>query len=228
MDRRHALQAAMAAPFLLHPSALAGQRSKELVERAPVFGIILDNSSDAPAWVPGIRQSAARDCRDIIMGLPMASKVFIMIAGDARQQVPELHMTRVQARLTRNGGPNSHIAAQMTQFILEEFPKRSKPDDAFGSSILLALRDGNRLLNPGAATNRLYLVTDGLERSSLANCYRDCRLPKPDFKFPANTRIEAVGWGLNLSDRESIALFQPWQRWFKDAGAGELMLYRTR
>lgn len=223
--------ALLLAALVLQCAASAAQpASTDIAARAPSLVVIIDHSSDAPAYSAPVMQRAAQRVGEIVATLQMGSKVYVIVAGDPLREVPLVLSSRVQARASARGATPAQIAAQIREFLLVEFPKLPRPDAKAGSSIILALRDAARLLNPvatdAAAPNWVYLVSDMLERSSLADCYRDCRLPKPDFKFVPGTRVEVRGIGLGLSDARSIALFTPWQKWFKEAGA-ELKLYRT-
>lgn len=204
--------------------AWAAPSPVEAVNRKPVLLLLLDNTFGSPALEPAMLPSIERRMQNRLERLPNGSQVIVFSVGDPKQ-IAEIRYFRVQARISDKGGPVSYLKPLLHSH-LEGFPARQHPDKTKGGSHLIqGWFDAANLLNPKAETpNAVLFVTDAIEFSPLANCYRDCRLPKPSFTLPQNTSIEILGIGHGQSSEKTIALFAEWRKWFADAGIPSMQL----
>lgn len=208
-----------AAPAWAAPSPV-----EAMLERRPVLLLLLDNSYASPALNPSMLPSIERRMHDKLERLPFGSKVIVFSVGNPKE-IAEYREWRIQARITDKGGPVSYLKPLLHAH-LEGFPARQHPDKSKGGSHLIqGWFDAANLLNPKAETpNAVLFVTDAIEFSALADCYRNCRLPKPTFTLPPNTSIEILGIGHGQSSERTIALFAEWRRFFAAAGIPSMQL----
>ena len=208
-----------AAPTWAAPSPV-----EAMLERRPVLLLLLDNTFGSPALEPAMLPSIERRMQDRLERLPFGSEVIVFSVGDPKQ-IGEIRRWRVQARITDKGGPVSYLKPLLHAH-LEGFPARQHPDKTKGGSHLIqGWFDAANLLNPKAETpNAVLFITDAIEFSPLANCYRDCRLPKPTFTLPQNTSIEILGIGHGQSSEKTLAIFAEWKKFFTAAGIPSMQL----
>lgn len=112
------------------------------------------------------------------------------------------------------------------------FPSKVKAGaiPAHGTSNLLAgLYDSSKAINLNSDRNIIIFISDLIENSPLANCYKTfpCRLPKPSFTLPGTElTVLGVGWGMP-SDRE-MALVKVWEVYLSQVGLQKPAILKTK
>ena len=194
----------------------------DLLQRAPTLLILLDNSGGSPALEPSILAHVERRAAEKLDRLPLGASVIVFSVGDPKQ-IPEVKRWRVQARMTTHGMPVQALKKSLRTH-LQGFPARQHPDAHKESHLIQGWFDAAQLLNPKADTeNAVIFVTDAMEFSSLANCYKACKLPPPTFTL-SNTSLEVLGIGFGQSSGKTLAIFEEWKKFFAAAGVPNTQL----
>lgn len=194
----------------------------DLLQKSPTLLLLLDNTGGSPALEPAMLPHIERRAVEKLERLSIGASVIVFSVGDPRQ-IPEIKRWRVQSRITANGGTVTYLKHALHKH-LEGFPARQHPDKHKESHLVQGWHDAAQLLNPKAETeNAVLFVTDAMEFSSLANCYKACKLPKPTFQLN-NTSIEMLGIGFGQSSRTTLAIFEEWKRYFAAAGVPNTQL----
>lgn len=162
-----------------------------------------------------------------VAGLPLGSRVSLRTFGlaDAKANGLALDYT-----LTKRLGSKPREVATKLSMVLAAVPKlaasgKLKVQDR--SQIIRALYDLSSLVKGCDA--RLIIISDMLEYSPDANCYRLATynsggLPAPPAGLLAKARVAAVGCGYGLKTAaQSRRLQELWSRWFEQAGAAEFV-----
>jgi hypothetical protein len=138
--------------------------------------------------------------------------------GDA-SNAPISITTRLQVKPSREGNTADAVARQVGQLMLK-FPNRISPEGE--THAIGALFDASKNVNINSKQkNEVVVLSDLIENSPFADCYRDhkCRLPsKPPFTF-TNTNIEVLGAGRGLPSDREVALHQSWSKFLEKTGA---------
>ena len=199
--------------------ASAADSTKDLLETAPVFQLLLDNSGSSPATDQSFVNSAWPIIESKVRSLPMGTVVIVNTVGDASLS-PLMKRTRIQKVTTGEGAAVEDIVRSLKSIVLG-FPKRVQGQEHGQSHLIGGFFDASKNLNINASTKNLIVaLTDLIEFSSMANCYKDkaCRLPKPAFKLD-NTDLVALGVGRGLPSDREIAVFSSWGKFFSQTGA---------
>jgi hypothetical protein len=206
------------------PAATAAPSAVDaLLARAPSLLVLLDNTGGSPALEPSILAQAEKSIQEKLARLPMGSSLIVFSVGDPKQ-IAELKRWRVQAKVTENGGPVAYLKARLHAHLLG-FPARQHPAAHKESHLVQGWFDSAQLINVQADTeNFVVFVTDAMEFSPLANCYQACKLPKPTFTLPTNTRLEMLGIGYGQSSAKTLAIWPEWKKFFAAAGIVNLQL----
>lgn len=207
-------------------NASAADSTKDLLATAPVFQLLLDNSGSSPATDQNFVNSAWPIIEAKIRSLPMGTVVIVNTVGDASLS-SLMKRTRIQKVTTSEGAAMEDIVRSLKSIVLG-FPKRVQGQEHGQSHLIGGFFDASKNLNINASTkNSIVALTDLIEFSSMANCYKDkaCRLPKPAFKLD-NTEIVALGVGRGLSSDREIAVFSSWEKFFSQTG-GSFDLRKT-
>jgi hypothetical protein len=211
-------------PVLLFCSTIAlgmSDKTKEAIEIAPVLVVALDNSGSSPATDPKMMERAWPVIKEKIQALPIFGSVKVMTVGDASQYYLAKSW-RIQYKQSEAGDTMDSILSQMEGIVLN-FAKQTQQGTVpthGRTEIVGGFNDIARLLNPKAQQNSVVMVSDLIENSNHADCYRNktCKLPKPTFSL-ANTDITVLGVGLSLPANEAMALSASWTHFLKESGA---------
>ena len=157
-----------------------------------------------------------------IRELPMAGVVKIFTVGDASAQYVSPPPMRIQKKLTENGGPREYILEEARKIILG-FPDQVKGGKILEhgrSELVGGFNDASKLLNRRAKDNVIVFVSDLIENSKHANCYRDttCRLPSPTFSLEG-AKIVVIGVGAGLPAKQGMTVATSWLEFLKKAHA---------
>lgn len=197
------------------------QAVRDLIAKAPVLAIGLDNSGSSAATDDKLVAAAWPTIEEKIRAMPMASKIVVFTFADA--SAPYVSGTwRVQKKQTDKGAPVDIIVQEIKKVVLP-FPSklRSGSMPVHGRSDLIGgFYDAGKLLNEQSKDNAIVMISDLIENSNLANCYSDakCRLPAPKFSLKgADVTVLGVGYGFP-SDRQ-MAVTTSWLDFLKKAGA---------
>jgi von Willebrand factor type A domain len=201
-------------------------KSEELLAKAPVLAILLDNSGSSPATQVEFIKEAVKLVDAKVRTQPLGTMVRIFTVGTA-EAASMTFSTRILAKVTAEGA-TIELVAQKVREIVMGFPARIKNGEIqeHGTSHLVAgLFDAERILNRKAAKNTVIFLTDGVENSSLANCYKDaqCRLPKPQFDL-TNTEVVMLGVGAGLPSNQEMAVIKSWENLLKLAKADPVVV----
>jgi hypothetical protein len=194
----------------------------ELIANAPVLVIGLDNSGSSPATSPAIVGGAWPEIESQIRRMPMAATIKIYTIGDASAPYVSPPPLRIQKKLTENGGPVEHVVAEVKKTVLA-FPERVKggaiPEHS-RSELIGGFNDASKLLNKNAKGNVVIFVSDLIENSGHANCYKDtaCRLPAPTFSLEG-AEVTVIGVGMGFPASRAMPLTFSWLQFLKAAGA---------
>lgn len=189
----------------------------EILAQAPVFQLLLDASGSSPATDTQFMAAASVRVAAKIKAMPLGTKVIIVSFGDA-SKTPINVSTRLQAKPSREGSTPDAVARQVTELLLK-FPRRAPMDGE--THAIGALYDASTNINRNARHENVVMVLSDLIENSgpmMANCYQDCRLPKPTFSLP-NTNVEVLGAGRGLPSNREIALHTSWAGFLEKTGA---------
>ena len=227
-DREHAIGlvkgfGVVLALALLTSAPAWANRGDDLMQKAPTLLILLDNTGGSPALEPSMIPHIEKWAFEKLVRLPLASSVIVFSVGDPKQ-IPEVKRWRVQSRITENGGTVIYLKHALHTY-LQNFPARQHPENHKESHLIQGWFDAAQLLNRKAdPENSVLFVTDALEFSPLANCYKACALPKPTFKL-TNTDLLMLGIGFGQSSDKTLAIFEEWKKFFTAAGVPNTQLF---
>jgi hypothetical protein len=213
-----ALVAIQVASGLGGASAL-GTSTQEMLQKAPVFQLLLDNSGSSPATDANFVASAWPLVEGRLRAMPIGTVVIVNSVGDAAL-APMTMRTRIQKVANGEGAPLDDIVRRLKSIVLG-FPARVQSAAHGQSHLVGGLFDASKNTNRDASSqNVIVVLSDLLEFSPVANCYRAkaCPLPRPTFKLD-NTEILALGVGRGLPSDHEIAVFVAWEKFFDQAGA---------
>lgn len=190
--------------------------SGHLHNTAPTFQILLDNSKSSPASDQQLIERAWPLIQRQLRSMPMATKVYVNTVGNA-EVLPQSFQIRIQHRRTEEGAPMAEVVQKVKALVLG-FPNKLKEGKIEGhnsSHLIGGLFDASLAINPKSERNVIIYVTDLIEFSSLANCYKfsPCRLPNPEFQLP-NTELIVMGAGTGLASDKEMALVKSWREFF--------------
>jgi hypothetical protein len=193
--------------------AMAASSVQELIAEAPVMVIGLDNSGSSPALSESVLGSAWPEISHHVKGLPLGSTVKVFTVGDARSPTVSPLPLRIQKKVTENGGPHEHVLGELKKIILG-FPEQVRKGNIkeHGRSELIGgFDDASKLINRKSKENVIFFISDLIENSNHANCYKDvkCRLPAPTFSL-AGARVMVIGVGAGRSAKESMVIAGSW------------------
>ena len=162
-----------------------------------------------------------------VAGLPLGSRVSLRTFGQADATANGLALDYTLTK--RRGTKPREVAAKLAS-VLSAVPKlaasgKLKVQDR--TQIIRALHDLSGLVKGRNA--RLIIISDMLEFSPDANCYRlaacnSGQLPAPPAGLLAGARVAAIGCGYGLKTAaQSRRLQELWSRWFEQAGAAEFV-----
>ncbi len=220
--RRHTIRAVGAAclaftGFCATPTLAA--TTADLLATAPVFQLILDNSGSSPATDAGFVTSAWPIVEGWLRKMPLGTVIIVNSVGDA-SLTPMTMRTRIQQRQTAEGAPLDQIIPAIKNIVLG-FPKRIQGAAHGQTHMVGGIFDASRNINKSASTkNVILLLSDLIEFSPIANCYKEkgCTLPKPKFNLEG-TEVLALGVGRGLPSDREMALFGSWEQFFTQTGA---------
>jgi len=197
--------------------------SAELIAKAPVLQVLLDNSGSSPATDQASIDRAWPIIEKEIRALPIAGKVLVFTVGDASAPYSSAAF-RIQKRMSNNngeiGGPVDSIVEEVRE-IVTKFPTNlgHKTIATHGNSQLVkGLYDAAKLINLKSDLNVIIFVSDLIEFSPLANCYKQfpCKLPAPTFKL-TGTKVTVLGVGMGFNSDRQLALNKSWETFFTQA-----------
>lgn len=192
--------------------------TKDILDAAPVFQLLLDNSGSSPATDPNFVSSAWPVIEGKLRSMPMGSVVIINTVGDA-SLAPLAKRTRIQKTSSAEGASIEDVV-RTTRAVVLGFPKRVQGEEHGQSHMIGGLFDASKNTNRGASSkNMIVILSDLIEFSPIANCYQDksCRLPKATFKLE-NTDLIALGVGRGLPSDREMAVFSSWEKFFSQTG----------
>lgn len=193
--------------------------TQEILRKAPVFQLLLDNSGSSPATDANFVASAWPVVEGRLRAMPIGTVVIVNSVGDASLS-PMTLRTRIQKVASSEGAPLDDIVRRVKSIMLG-FPSRVQSAAHSQSHLVGGIFDASKNTNREAAgENVIVVLSDLVEFSPLANCYRvkSCPLPRPTFKLE-NTEIVALGVGRGLPSDREIAVFAAWEKFFDQAGA---------
>ena len=94
------------------------------------------------------------------------------------------------------------------------FPKRVQGEEHGQSHLVGGLFDASKNINTKATQpNVIVMLSDLIEFSPIANCYknRSCPLPSPTFRLD-NTNFVALGVGQGLPSNHEMTIFASWEK----------------
>lgn len=191
----------------------------ELLKNAPVFQLILDISGSSPATDDGFVKSAWPVVEGRLKMMPIGTTVIINTVGDA-SLTPLTMRTRIQQRQTTEGAPIDQVVLSIKNIVLS-FPARMQSSAHGQTHMVGGFFDASRNLNKTSSTKNVILVlSDLIEYSPIANCYKEkaCTLPKPKFNLEG-TEVLVLGVGRGLPSDREMALFASWEQFFQQTGA---------
>ena len=205
--------------FLITCSASKATTTKDLIDKAPVFQLLLDNSGSSPATNQSFVNSAWPVIESKLRSMPMGTVVIINTVGDA-SLAPLTNRTRIQKVSTGEGASVEELVQTLKSIVLS-FPKRVQGEEHGQSHMIGGFFDASKNLNKNASTRNVILIlSDLIEFSPLANCYQNkaCPLPMPVFKLE-NTELIALGVGRGLPSDREMAIFSAWEKFLSQTGA---------
>lgn len=220
---------AIGSPVFLIPKmsfAATPTKSEEIIAKAPVLVILLDNSGSSPTFQNEFMKEAVKLIDTKLREQPLGTMVRIFTVGTA-EAASMTYSTRILAKVTAEGA-TAELVGQKVRDIVLSFPAQIKSGviQEHGTSHLVAgLFDAERVLNRKAEKNTVIYLTDGVENSTLANCYKDtkCRLPKPNFDL-SNTEVIMLGVGSGLPSNQEMAVIKSWENLLKIAKAEPIIV----
>lgn len=194
-------------------TATAATTAAQLLMEAPVMVIGLDNSGSSPALSDSVLESAWPDIARRVKDLPLGSTIKVFTVGDASITTVSPPPMRIQKKVTENGGPHEHVLGELKKIILG-FPEqvRSGNIKEHGRSELIGgFNDASKLVNKNSKDNTIFFVSDLIENSRHANCYKDvkCRLPVPTFSLDG-VKVMVIGVGAGLPAKQSMDIASSW------------------
>lgn len=206
--------------FAMLPSAGSyAATTKELLEAAPVFQLLLDNSGSSPATDETFVSNAWPIIEEKLLSMPMGSVVIVNSVGNA-SIAPMARRVRIQKIVTSEGAPIEDIARGLKTLVLG-FPKQVRGQEHGQSHLVGGLFDASKNINTKAAKpNVIVMLSDLIEFSPIANCYKNsaCPLPTPTFKLD-NTDVLVLGVGRGLPSNHEMAIFSAWEKFLGRVGA---------
>ncbi len=154
-----------------------------------------------------------------LRSMPMGSVVIVNTVGDASLP-PFMKRFRIQKITTVEGAAVDEIVYALRAIVLA-FPKRVQGQQHGESHLIGGLYDASKNINSRASQpNIIVMLSDLVEFSPLANCYknRSCPLPEPTFRL-RNTNVIALGVGHGLPSDREMAVFASWERFFRQTEA---------
>jgi hypothetical protein len=212
-----AISAAVLGIASLHASATEQvMTGKDAIASAGTLVIMLDNSGSSPATDKNFVSAAWPTIEKSIRAMELGSKVIVVSVGDASLKPLNLNV-RIQSRDTQEGKSIDRVVSAVKTVVLG-FPDATKGQEHGNTQVIGGFFDASRVINRSSDKNRIVALSDLIEFSPLANCYKGCKLPAPKFDLPGTSVIVlGVGHGLN-SDKE-MALFSEWDKFFGKTGA---------
>jgi hypothetical protein len=206
---------------LSHLSAMATTAS-DIIAKAPTMVIALDNSGSSPALSDVIVQAAWPEIEQAIKKLPLGAEVKIFTMGDASAPYVSTPGLRIQKKLTASGGSHDYVIDQVKRNVVG-FPAQVRKGNIAEhgiSELIGGFHDAAKLLNKNSQENQVFAISDLVENSTHANCYRDlkCKLPKPTFKMHS-AKITVIGVGTGLNATRAMDVSKSWYDFFKATGA---------
>lgn len=215
--------------LVFYPIAFAEDSNDDVIAKAPVLLVILDNSGSSPATMPQVVNSGWNVIENKIRAMPLASQVTVFTVGDA--SAPYFSKTiRIQQKTNEQGGTVDDVVEQVKSMVLS-FPEQVKSGSipAHGRSELIGgFFDSSNLLNEKADNNSIIIISDLVENSDIANCYKPkgCHLPAPTFSLKG-TDITVLGAGFGLPSELAMPISKSWTDFLKKAGATSVKLERV-
>lgn len=199
----------------------ADGNNTDLTAEAPAFVIMLDNSGSSPATNQQTVNEAWVSIERKLKQMPLNSEVSVFTVGDASAP-PFRKTSRIQTKTTYQGDTRNAVISQ-TKKMITEFPEliKSNAIPPHGRSELVGgFFDAAQLLNPKSDKNEIIFISDLIENSDLANCYKPkkCQLPPPQFSLHG-TEVTVLGVGMGLPSEEAMAISSAWGDFLKQAGA---------
>lgn len=214
-----AVAAVVVCGFLSACERAHGAATSEVLAKAPVFQLLLDNSGSSPATDPNFMRSAWPLVEGRIRAMPLGTVVIVNTVGDA--SLPPLTLrTRLQKRADAEGAAVEEVVQSIRAVVLG-FPKRVLAGAHGQSHLVGGVFDASKNINRSASgPNVIVMLSDLIEYSPLANCYKvkACPLPKPTFQLE-NTEVLALGVGRNLASDREMAVFSAWEKFLDQTGA---------
>jgi hypothetical protein len=210
---------AASALFGAGASAAPSMSTAEILAKAPVFQLLLDNSGSSPATDADFVNTAWPVIEGRLRSMPMGTVIIVNSVGDA-SLAPLSMRTRIQKLSSGEGAPLEDIV-QVAKSIVLGFPKRVQATAHGQSHLVGAIFDASKNINQQSTTRNVIIVlSDLVEFSPLANCHRNrtCPLPKPSFQL-GNTDLLALGVGRGLPSDREMAIFAAWEKFLDQAGA---------
>lgn len=207
------------------PAGAQAVTTEELLEKAPVFQVLLDNSGSSPATDQAFMANAASAIVEKLTSMPMGTVILVRTVGDST--LAPLHWrTRIQKKSTAEGAPIEEVARRL-RGLLVDFPKQIAGKEHGNSQLIGGFFDAARNLNLKSDRNKIVMVSDLVERSPFADCARVkvCKLPAPQFDL-RGAEVEVFGAGANLPSDRAIGLTKAWDEFLGKAGA-KAALHRT-
>lgn len=188
----------------------------QMIASAPSILVLLDNSSSSPATDEGLIANAWPLIEQKLRSMPMASVVMVTTVGTA-EFAPKSLRLRIQTRSSPEGGHIEDVVKLVREVVLG-LPNKIKDGTIpthETSNLIAGLFDASKAINVASDKNVIILISDLVENSKSANCYRTmpCKLPKPQFSLPG-TELIALGVGWGMSSEREISLVQVWEQYF--------------
>lgn len=213
--------------LLLNIQLVGAVSTQEMIESAPVLQVLLDNSGSSPATNEEFVASAWPVIEGQLRAMPMGTVIIVNSVGDA-SLAPLQKRTRIQKTASAEGAPIDDIIRGLKSIVLG-FPTKTKGAEHGQSHLIGGLFDASRNINSRASQpNVIFMLSDLVEYSPLANCYRNrsCPLPTPTFSLE-NTSVTVLGVGRGLPSNHEMAVFSAWDKFLKTANASSITLKKT-